>query len=134
MRHHRASVLLTVPLLLAGCGGDDGAEADPPPADAEEPGDAEEADGDGSGAGAEVAILDEDGRRFEPADVAVAAGGTVTWTHDGGLPHTVTAEDGTFDSGDLSGGDTFSWTAEEAGTVSYVCSIHPEMTGTIEVS
>jgi plastocyanin len=66
--------------------------------------------------------------------VTVAAGETVTWSHEGGLPHTVTAEDGAFDSGDLSGGDTFSHTFEEAGSFPYVCSIHPDMTGTVEVS
>jgi plastocyanin len=129
----RTAALLTVPLLLAGCGGDDdvGDEAEPPTDEAADPegtADTEES------AGAEVAIVDEDGRSFEPADVTVAAGETVTWSHEGGLPHTVTAEDGAFDSGDLSGGDTFSHTFEEAGSFPYVCSIHPDMTGTVEVS
>jgi plastocyanin len=45
----------------------------------------------------------------------------------------VTAEDGSFDSGTLQPGDTFSTTIDENGPVTYRCNIHPEMTGTIVV-
>ena len=62
-------------------------------------------------------------------------GDTVTFTNDGGIDHTVTATSGAkFDSGSLAPGATFQFTAEKAGTVSYVCTFHPGMQGTIEVS
>jgi plastocyanin len=70
---------------------------------------------------------------FEPASVDVPVGGTVTWTNNGGAPHTVTADDGAFDSGELAPGASFSQTFDAAGTFTYHCNIHPQMTGTVNV-
>ena len=71
---------------------------------------------------------------FSPADLKVAVGDTVTFTNEGAIAHTVTATSGAeFDSGSLAPGATFEFTAEKAGTVSYVCTFHPGMQGTIEV-
>jgi plastocyanin len=69
---------------------------------------------------------------FNPREVHVVAGGTVAWTHQGELPHTVTFEDGT-DSGALGPGGEYERTFEEAGTYAYACRIHPTMTGTVTV-
>ena len=72
---------------------------------------------------------------FTPATIKVAVGDTVTFTNNGAIAHTVTATSGAkFDSGSLAPGKTFKFTAEKAGTVSYVCTFHPGMRGTIEVS
>jgi plastocyanin len=72
---------------------------------------------------------------FSPGTLKVRVGDTVTFTNDGGIDHTVTATSGAqFDSGSLAPGATFKFTAEKAGTVSYVCTFHPGMQGTIEVS
>ncbi len=71
------------------------------------------------------------GFAFEPATLRVAAGTEVTWTNGDPTPHTVTAEDGSFDSGSMDQGATFS--AIVNGPVTYVCEIHPTMRGTIEV-
>jgi plastocyanin len=70
---------------------------------------------------------------FQPASVEIATGGTVTWTNTGQAPHTVTADDGSFDSGTLSPGTTFSQTFATAGTFTYHCNIHPQMTATVIV-
>jgi len=70
---------------------------------------------------------------FEPADAAIQAGDTVTWTNEGARPHTVSADDGSFDSGTLQPGQSFSWTFEESGTVTYHCDIHPSMRGSVSV-
>lgn len=78
---------------------------------------------------AEVAVVDIG---YEPTEATVDAGGTVTWTQTGSLPHTVTADDGSFDSHpDCSGGtscmamgDTFVQTFEEPGEHPYYCRIH----------
>lgn len=71
---------------------------------------------------------------FMPASITVTAGSTVTWTdNQSGVPHTVTADDGSFDSGRLTTGQSFSMTFSAAGTITYHCNIHPSMHGTITV-
>src|SRR5918992_3056448 len=85
--------------------------------------------GGGGGAGTEVS---EEGIAFEPAEVSVGVGDTVTWTNNDSVDHDVTAD--TFSSGEPGGmapGDTFEHTFEEAGTFDYVCSVHPGMEGTV---
>ncbi|HLB29147.1 MAG TPA: plastocyanin, partial [Dehalococcoidia bacterium] len=47
---------------------------------------------------------------FSPGSLSVAAGATVTWTNNGGKPHTVTSSTALFDSGTLSSGQRFSYT------------------------
>lgn len=59
--------------------------------------------------------------------LTVPAGTTVTWTNEDGMMHTVTAADGSFDSGFLNEGDTFSYTFDEPGEYEYFCSPHPWM-------
>jgi plastocyanin len=68
---------------------------------------------------------------FTPATIAVDVGGTVKFENGGAIPHTVTGEG--FDSGSLAPGDSFTFAADEAGTVKYVCVFHPGMQGTIKV-
>lgn len=70
---------------------------------------------------AAVSIQDD---RFVPARVEIDPGGSVVWQHDGGNPHTVTADDGSFDSGTMSTGQTFSRSLDQPGTYSYYCRFH----------
>jgi plastocyanin len=72
--------------------------------------------------------------QFSPDTLEVSVGTTVTWTNAGQATHTVTADDGTFDSGELNPGDDFSFTFDEAGEFTYHCDIHPRMQGTIVVT
>jgi len=81
--------------------------------------------------GPSVTIIDF---AFQPAFVSVAAGSTVTWLNDGGSPHTVTSDNGAFDSNMLSPGGRFSEPFWTPGTYSYHCAIHPSMTGTVQVA
>jgi plastocyanin len=69
---------------------------------------------------------------FAPTELTVAAGTEVVWTNRDPAPHTVTAEDGSFDSGEIAPGETFSITLE-SGEVAYACLIHPDMQGSIRV-
>jgi plastocyanin len=71
---------------------------------------------------------------FQPASLTIPAGATVTWTNVGQRSHTVSADDGSFDSGRLDPGETFSHTFAEPGTYTYHCGFHPEMQGTIIVT
>lgn len=77
--------------------------------------------------------------RFDPQDLTFPAGTTVIWTNQGFLPHTVTADDGAFDSGTLNPGDTFQFTFDQPGTYPYHCRFHGGsggvgMSGTITVT
>ena len=72
---------------------------------------------------------------FTPATISVVLGinNTVVWSNNDTVPHTVTANDGTFSSGNMNPGDTFSWTFSNPGNYSYHCSYHPWMKGVIVV-
>lgn len=72
---------------------------------------------------------------FSPGTITVVIGvnNTVTWTNMDSVTHTVTANDNSWGSGDLSPGATYSHTFTTAGTFSYHCSIHTYMTGTVVV-
>lgn len=78
------------------------------------------------------------GQSFSPSELEVEVGTTVTWENKSDLVHTVTSGsnrdfDGLFDSGNLSGGDTFSYTFNEVGGFDYFCRPHENMTATINV-
>ena len=70
---------------------------------------------------------------FNPDTLTVAVGTTVTWANTDSLPHTSNADDEAWESGTLDSGDEFSFTFDGAGTFTYVCQIHPSMTGSIVV-
>ena len=70
---------------------------------------------------------------FSPSSLSVATGTTVTWVNNDAITHTVTANDGSFDSGNIVPGSSFTHTFSAAGTVAYHCSIHPMMTGSVVV-
>jgi plastocyanin len=74
------------------------------------------------------------GFAFEPASLDVAVGTTVRWDNQDPAAHTVTSDDGSFDSGVLPSGEAFEHTFDSAGTYSYACEIHTSMTGTVIVS
>ncbi|MEZ5176061.1 MAG: cupredoxin family copper-binding protein [Acidimicrobiia bacterium] len=83
---------------------------------------------------AEASEVTIDNFRFDPAEVTVAAGDTVTWTNRQGVSHTTTSANGTWDSGSLSTDGSFAFVFDEAGTYDYFCAIHPSMTGSIVVT
>ena len=77
-----------------------------------------------------VTIKDFD---FHPMAIAVPAGATVTWKNLDGEPHTVTSVDGTFRSGALDQGDSFSFRFAKPGVYRYLCTIHPRMVASVTV-
>src|SRR5438105_2790335 len=61
---------------------------------------------------------------FEPFAPMILPGDSILWTNKGTTAHTVTADDGSFDSGSLSPGATYSHTFSQVGIVNYYCKIH----------
>ena len=71
---------------------------------------------------------------YTPNVLMVPLGATVTWTNnDPGMTHTVTAADGSFDSGMLAEGQSFSYTFDQPGDFDYSCTPHPWMKGRVSV-
>ena len=77
--------------------------------------------------------IDIQGYAFSPSSITINVGDTIVWTNYDSASHTVTSNDGTFDSGSISNGNTFSFTFTSAGTFNYYCAPHPNMTGSVTV-
>jgi len=78
-------------------------------------------------------VVTIDGLRFDPEVLVVAPGERVTWINKDPFPHTVTAADKKFDSGQLAAGASWSFTVGSAGTYDYECLLHPTMKGKLIV-
>jgi plastocyanin len=104
--------------LVAACGGDDGdggASSEACPSDA-------------------VTIKMAD-IKFDPEDATVSSGQTVCWVNEDTIDHDVVAESGASFKSELFGkGQTFTATVDAPGTVQYICTIHPGMTGKLTVN
>ena len=131
-----ALLLACLALGLVACGGDDeesdggggGASTTDQPADT---------GGGGGGGGAEVAM---ESIQFDPQDLTVNAGETITFTNNEAVPHDVHKSSGPGEdfasgpSGGMQEGDTFELTLDQPGKYEYVCDVHaPGMSGTITV-
>ena len=129
----RTALLLTFLLTLgafafAGCGGSDSDSGD----DAGTTTSAPASDGAGGSGAVAVAMKDIS---FDPGSVTVKVGQKITWTNEDSVQHDVESTSGEKIDSDLFGeGGTFSFTPTEAGTIEYVCTVHPGMDGSITVT
>ena len=73
-----------------------------------------------------------DAFEFKPATLTVKQGDVVVWHNADPVPHTATAH-GTFDSGSLTAGASWRYTAAMKGHFDYVCTLHPTMKATLIV-
>ncbi len=135
-----AGTLLSATLLLAACGSSadepSAGSATPPAESTSSPEPTSTADSTSTASNPPAATgttVGIDDFAFSPDTATVAVGTTITWTNEQDFAHTVTADDGSFDSGDLATGDTFEHTFDSPGTFAYVCSIHPNMAGSVVV-
>jgi plastocyanin len=71
--------------------------------------------------------------KYQPNAITVASGDTIRWTNRDAMQHTVTADNGSFDSGGLAKDDTFTQLFDNVGTVAYHCDFHANMTATVTV-
>jgi plastocyanin len=124
MRRILLALAATLALVAAGCGGGDdnggGSTATSAPAS--------------SSASGEVEIKMQN-IQFAPKDMAVKVGQKVKWVNEDSVDHNVTADSGAdFKSDDFGKGGSFEFTPDKAGTIKYVCTLHPGMTATLTVS
>jgi plastocyanin len=70
---------------------------------------------------------------YAPETITVKVGDTVTFTNNDSVAHTVTADDSSFDTGNIAQGESKTVTFDKAGTFSYHCTNHSNMTGTVVV-
>jgi len=73
------------------------------------------------------------GFTFKPTPAHAKVGDTITVTNSDGTDHSLTADDGSFDTGKFSSGSK-TITLTKAGTFSFHCQVHNYMTGSIQVS
>ena len=77
-------------------------------------------------------VVTIEGMELHPATLTVKAGDRVTWRNQDLVPHTATAA-GTFDSGPIAPGKTWTWTAKAKGRYAYICTYHLGMKATVVV-
>lgn len=89
---------------------------------------------EGDGAAAQAAAVSIAGFAFDAPSLQIGKGTTVTWTNNDGVPHTVTSDDGAFDSGPIAPGESYTFTFADPGVYAYHCQIHPSMTARVLVA
>ena len=71
---------------------------------------------------------------FNPSEIKIKTGDTITWINKDSAPHTVTSDSGNeLNSPQLSNGQNYSRTFSNTGTFNYYCSVHPSMKATVIV-
>jgi plastocyanin len=70
---------------------------------------------------------------FQPEVVEAKRGDTIVWTNKDPFPHSVTAS-GKFDSKEIKPGESWTYTVQQSGDVSYICTLHPTMKATLRVN
>ena len=85
-------------------------------------------------AAAETHHVEIAGFAYDPDELNITSGDTVIWTNNDSTTHTVTADGGEFDSGDITPGDSWNFTFNlEAGDYDYHCEYYPAMEATVNV-
>ena len=129
MTPHRIPTLLTIgacAVVLAACGSSNENSAETTPAPTPK------AAAPAPAAGTTTVAMKN--IQFEPATVDVKVGGTVKWVNQDTVDHDVVADDGQFRSELFGKGQTFEYKPTKAGSIHYVCTVHPGMEGTLTVT
>ena len=117
----RLGLALLVVLSLAACGGDDD----------DGRGERRAASGACPSGAVVISMVDI---KFDPEDATAGVGEEICWVNEDEIDHNAVAESGADFESELFGkGKTYTTTVDSPGTVEYVCTIHPGMTGTITV-
>ena len=73
-----------------------------------------------------------DGVKYEPQALTVHRGDAVVWINKDPFPHTVTAR-GSFESRSIAANGSWRFVANKTGVYDYICTLHPNMKGTLKV-
>jgi plastocyanin len=125
----RAVLVLALALGLAACGGSSSSSG---------------GGGGGGGGGSESAaskspcpkgavVVRMHNIQFSPQTASAKVGDKVCWQNDDDVQHDTQADNGAFKSALFGKGETFTTTVTKAGDISYVCTVHPNMTATLKV-
>ncbi|HEY4277984.1 MAG TPA: plastocyanin/azurin family copper-binding protein [Conexibacter sp.] len=127
------ALLAVAALALAGCGGSDSSSTAPAQSTSADAGTATTATSGSSTSGDVVVQMQS--ISFQPKALTARVGQRITWVNDDNVLHNVVSTSGESVRSELfSKGKSFSFTPTRAGTISYVCTIHPGMDGTITVT
>lgn len=116
-------------LLGAACGGSDDGDA------AGTSGSETESNGEAGGSEGGAVTLTAENIAFDPNELTASVGDTIEFDNQDDVPHTFTAEEaGVDESVEAGASASISLADVEPGTYDFVCTIHPNMTGTLEVT
>jgi plastocyanin len=122
-----AIAALAVAALAVGCGDDDGGGSDTGSGGKATPAETTPAEG--------AATVKMQSIQFDPKEITVKVGEKITWTNEDSVDHDVVADSGASFRSDVFGkGGTFEFTPTKAGEITYECTLHPGMDGTIQVT
>jgi plastocyanin len=125
----RVAVYLVEPASAGGPSAESAQEATPGAAQEATPAAAGAADATAESLSVEIKDF-----AFNPPEITVPAGGSVTWTNEDNAPHTATGLDrDALQSGAIAFGESYTQTFDTAGTYEYFCEFHPNMEGSIVV-
>jgi plastocyanin len=82
---------------------------------------------------ADPVVIEIRGFAYLPENPKINPGDVVIWINRDIVPHTVTAEDGNWDSGSIEAGGEWRMTVGQDTTGSYFCRFHPSMTGSLAI-
>jgi plastocyanin len=130
MKRFGLPLLAVLALAAAGCGSSNSSSSSSTPSSSQAAPATSTANNTSSGGG--TVTIDMKNIAFNPTSQTVKVGQTVKWVNQDDVPHNV--EGGTLHSKTFTKGGSYSFTPKKAETISYVCTIHPNMKATLTVT
>jgi plastocyanin len=125
-------LLAAAALAAAGCGSSNKSSSSSSSSSAPAPTTSTSSSSGGTAAGGKTVVITMKNIAFNPTSVTVKVGQTVKWQNEDSAPHNVTG--GPLHSPTFGNGGSFTYKPTKAGKISYVCTIHPNMTATLNVT
>lgn len=125
LRYWVAVAIVAIAVVLVGCGSGTTTTTEAP--------DGTATTGAGGSSGGATAQVNMQGLAFDPQTMTINVGDTVNWTNRDEAPHNAVADDKSWKTSVFATGESGSVTFTTAGTFPYICTIHPNMTGTVIV-
>jgi plastocyanin len=133
MKQFLALSIAALALVAAGCGDDDSGDSSSSGSSSSSSASTSTESSSSAGAAQSGDVkVDIKGFAFNPKDLTVKKGAKITWTNEDTTAHNVVGGD--LKSKTLEQGDSYSYTADEAGTIEYVCTFHANMKATLTVT